>query len=901
MGSLAAGNGTAGHASNGGGVVDQALALEINGAGNGHKASVVADRAAAPVLQANGGGRIKKKISPKDKYWVAADEGDMAAAIEDGGEDGRRPLLFRNYRVKGILLHPYRLLSLIRLVAIVLFFVWRVRHPYADGMWLWWISMVGDFWFGVTWLLNQVAKLSPIKRVPNLAILKQQFDLPDGNSNLPILDVFINTVDPINEPMIYTMNSILSILAADYPVDKHACYLSDDGGSIIHYDGLLETAKFAALWIPFCRKHSIEPRAPESYFSVKTRPYNGNAPEEFPTDQKHICREYDEFKGRLDALFTVVPKRSDQYDHADAKEGAKATWMADGTQWPGTWIEPAKNHKRGDHDGIVQVMLKHPGHEPEFGQPASTNNPLDFSAVDLRLPMLVYISREKRPGCDHQKKAGAMNVQLRVSALLTNAPFIINFDCDHYVNNSKAFRAGICFMLDRREGDNTAFVQFPQRFDDVDPTDRYCNHNRVFFDATLLGLNGIQGPSYVGTGCMFRRFALYGTDPPLWRSDDIKIVDSSKKFGSSLSFINSIPPAANQERSIMSPPALEDSFMAELADVMTCAYEDGTEFGREVGWVYNIATEDVVTGFRLHRNGWRSMYCRMEPDAFAGTAPINLTERLYQILRWSGGSLEMFFSRNCPLLAGRRLHPMQRIAYANMTAYPVSSIFLVFYLLFPVIWIFRGQFYIQKPFPTYVLYLVIVIVMTELIGMIEIKWAGLTLLDWIRNEQFYIVGATAVYPTAVLHMVLKLFGFKGVSFKLTAKQVASSTSDKFAELYAVQWAPLLIPTMVVIAVNVCAIGASIGKAIFGGWSLMQMADAGLGLVFNAWILVLIYPFALGIIGRWSKRPYVLFILFIIAFVLIALVDIAIQSMRSGFVRFHFKSSGGATFPTSWGL
>ncbi|VAH29130.1 probable mixed-linked glucan synthase 8 isoform X1 [Triticum urartu] len=897
MGSLAAANG-AGHASNGAGVADQALALE-NGTGNGHKAGV-ANRA-TPALQANGGSKVAKKISPKDKYWVAADEGEMAAAIADGGEDGRRPLLYRTFKVKGILLHPYRLLSLIRLVAIVLFFIWRVRHPYADGMWLWWISMVGDLWFGVTWLLNQVAKLNPVKRVPNLTLLEQQFDLPDGNSNLPCLDVFINTVDPINEPMIYTMNSIISILAADYPVDKHACYLSDDGGSIIHYDGLLETAKFAALWVPFCRKHSIEPRAPESYFSLNTRPYTGNAPQDFVNDRRHMCREYDEFKERLDALFTLIPKRSDVYNHAAAKEGAKATWMADGTQWPGTWIDPAENHKKGQHVGIVKVMLKHPSYEPELGLGASTNSPLDFSAVDVRLPMLVYISREKSPSCDHQKKAGAMNVQLRVSALLTNAPFIINFDGDHYVNNSKAFRAGICFMLDRREGDNTAFVQFPQRFDDVDPTDRYCNHNRVFFDATLLGLNGIQGPSYVGTGCMFRRVALYGVDPPRWRPDNVKIVDSSTKFGSSASFISSILPAADQERSIMSPPALEEPVMADLAHVMTCAYEDGTEWGREVGWVYNIATEDVVTGFRLHRNGWRSMYCRMEPDAFAGTAPINLTERLYQILRWSGGSLEMFFSRNCPLLAGRRLHPMQRIAYANMTAYPVSSVFLVFYLLFPVIWIFRGQFYIQKPFPTYVLYLVIVIALTELIGMVEIKWAGLTLLDWIRNEQFYIIGATAVYPTAVFHIVLKLFGLKGVSFKLTAKQVASSTSDKFAELYAVQWAPMLIPTMVVIAVNVCAIGASIGKAIVGGWSLMQMADAGLGLVFNAWILVLIYPFALGMIGRWSKRPYILFILFVIVFILIALVDIAIQAMRSGFVRFHFKSSGGATFPTSWGL
>ncbi|PWZ15866.1 putative mixed-linked glucan synthase 8 [Zea mays] len=863
-----------------------------------------------PTSVANGNGkqhgtrkqrrRPAAAVSPMDKYWTPVDDKEAAEAVEDGGEDGRRPLLFRTYKVKGILLHPYRLLTLLRLIAIILFFIWRIRHPHADGMWLWWISIVGDFWFGVTWLLNQVAKLNPTKRVPDLSLLRQQFDLPDGNSNLPRLDVFINTVDPINEPMIYTMNSILSILAVDYPIDRTATYLSDDGGSIIHYEGLLETANFATLWVPFCRKHSIEPRAPESYFAVKSRPYTGNVPDEFADDHRRMSKEYDEFKVRLDALFTKIPERSDAHN-AEAKEGVKATWMADGTQWPGTWFDPAENHKKGQHAGIVKVMLNHPGDEPRFGGPASAETPLDFSAVDVRLPMLVYISREKSPSYDHQKKAGAMNVQLRISALLTNAPFIINFDGDHYVNNSQAFRAAMCFMLDRRDGENTAFVQFPQRFDDVDPTDRYCNHNRVFFDATLLGLNGIQGPSYVGTGCMFRRIAVYGIDPPRWRTDAFKLVDNPSKFGSSMLFINSIPSAANQEWSMASPPAHEESVMEELNNVMRCAYEEGTEFGKEIGWVYNIATEDVVTGFRVHRTGWRSMYCRMEPDAFRGTAPINLTERLCQILRWSGGSLEMFFS-HCPLLAGRRLNLMQRIAYTNMTAYPISSVFLVFYLLFPVIWIFRGEFYIQKPFPTYVLYLVVIIAMTELIGMVEIKWAGLTLLDWIRNEQFYIIGATAVYPLATLHIVLKLvLRGNGVSFKLTAKQATSAVNEKYAEMYVVQWTPLLIPTIAVIAVNVGAIGAAIGKAVVGGWSLLQMADASLGLVFNAWILLLIYPFALGVMGRWSKRPYILFVLFMIGFAVVAAVVVAIHAARTGSVRFHSGHSGGASFPTSWGF
>lgn len=31
----------------------------------------------------------------------------------------------------------------------------------------------------------------------------------------------------------------------------------------------------------------------------------------------------------------------------------------------------------------------------------------------------------------------------------------------------------------------------------------------------LRGLDGIQGPVYVGTGCVFNRTALYGYDPPV--------------------------------------------------------------------------------------------------------------------------------------------------------------------------------------------------------------------------------------------------------------------------------------------------------------------------------------------------------------------------------------------------
>lgn len=60
--------------------------------------------------------------------------------------------------------------------------------------------------------------------------------------------------------------------------------------------------------------------------------------------------------------------------------------MQDGTPWPGNNVR--------DHPGMIQVFLG-----PSGGHDTDNNE----------LPRLVYVSREKRPGFNHHKKAGAMN------------------------------------------------------------------------------------------------------------------------------------------------------------------------------------------------------------------------------------------------------------------------------------------------------------------------------------------------------------------------------------------------------------------------------------------------------------------------------------------------------------
>lgn len=135
-------------------------------------------------------------------------------------------------------------------------------------------------------------------------------------------------------------------------------------------------------------------------------------------------------------------------------------------------------------------MLKPALADPMYGV-SDEELGIDFTEVDVRLPMLVYVSREKRAGYDHNKKAGAMNALVRASAVMSNGPFILNLDCDHYIYNAMAIREGMCFLIDHG-GEDICFIQFPQRFEGIDPNDRYANNNTVFFDGNMRALDGLQ-------------------------------------------------------------------------------------------------------------------------------------------------------------------------------------------------------------------------------------------------------------------------------------------------------------------------------------------------------------------------------------------------------------------------
>ncbi|KAL9314775.1 hypothetical protein ACSQ67_020227 [Phaseolus vulgaris] len=604
-----------------------------------------------------------------------------------------------------------------------------------------------------------------------------------------------------------------------------------------------------------------------------------------------LQREYEEFKVKINSLVAKAQKKPE--------EG----WvMQDGTPWPG-------NNTR-DHPGMIQVYLGSAG-------------ALDVEGKEL--PRLVYISREKQPGYPHHKKAGAMNALVRVSAVLTNAPFMLNLDCDHYVNNSKAVREAMCFLMDPNLGKKLCYVQFPQRFDGIDRHDRYANRNTVFFDINMKGLDGIQGPVYVGTGTVFNRQALYGYDPPVSEKRPKMTCDcwpswccfccggsrkskAKKKSGKGLFSVFSKNKSKKkmmgkdyvrkgsgsmfdleeieeglegyedlEKSSLMSQKSFEkrfgqspvfiastlmengglpegtnsNSLVKEAIHVISCGYEEKTEWGKEIGWIYGSITEDILTGFKMHCRGWKSVYCMPKRAAFKGSAPINLSDRLHQVLRWALGSVEIFLSRHCPLWYGYggKLKYLERLAYTNTIVYPFTSIPLLAYCTIPAVCLLTGKFIIPTLTNLASVWFMALFISIILTSVLELRWSGVTIEALWRNEQFWVIGGVSAHLFAVFQGLLKVLAGVDTNFTVTSK---AAEDAEFGELYLFKWTTLLIPPTTLIILNIVGVVAGVSGAInngYGSWGPLFGK-----LFFAFWVIVHLYPFLKGLMGKQNRTP-----------------------------------------------
>ncbi|XP_058112664.1 cellulose synthase-like protein E1 isoform X3 [Magnolia sinica] len=283
------------------------------------------------------------------------------------GREGYAPL-FETKEAKGRI--AYKIYAISVFMGICMIWMYRATHVPEKGLrWAWFCMFGAEIWFGIYWIFTQSARWRPVYRSTFKERLSHRYE-----DELPGVDIFVCTADPTIEPPTLVINTVLSVMAYDYPQEKLSIYLSDDGGSDLTFYALLEASRFSKHWIPFCKKFKVEPRSPAVYFATTSEPHDTQHTNEWLSTKKL----YEEMANRIDT--TVKLGRISGEIRAEHKGF---------TEWQS--VVNSRNHQ-----AIIQILID--GRDP---------NAVD--AEGSALPTLVYMAREKRPQHPHNFKAGALN------------------------------------------------------------------------------------------------------------------------------------------------------------------------------------------------------------------------------------------------------------------------------------------------------------------------------------------------------------------------------------------------------------------------------------------------------------------------------------------------------------
>ncbi|KAK9734961.1 hypothetical protein RND81_04G174100 [Saponaria officinalis] len=623
------------------------------------------------------------------------------------GKGGYSPL-FETKQAKGRFIHRITVISLF--IAICFVWIYRLTQvPVSYGVMgrLGWMTVfLAEIWFGFYWILTQVLRWNCVYRYTFNDRLRSRYE-----DELPKVDIFVCTADPTIEPPLMVINTVLSVMAYDYPPEKLSVFLSDDGGSILTFHALFEASLFSKDWLPYCRKYKVEPRSPAAYFKSLPKPMN----DLHSKDLNAIKVLYEEMSNRIETSTTLnrIPQEILN------KHQGFSNWSASYTS-------------KQDHDTILQILID--GRDRE-----------QRDAEGHQLPTLVYLAREKRPHHFHNFKAGAMNALLRVSSEISNAPIILNVDCDMYSNDSQSIRNALCLFMDEENSQDIAFVQFPQESENVDDNDMYCNHLRVINEVEFPGLDGLGGPLYIGTGCFHRREVLLGLKYTTEYTIDWTI---QNKF---------IAKGTSHE--------LEES--AKI--LASSTYELNSQWGNEIGLKYGCAVEDVITGLTIQCRGWKSAYLNPDRSAFLGKPSTTLEDTLVQHKRWSEGQLQIMIN-HCPLLYGRnKIGLGLQLGYCHYNLWAVSSLATLCYCIIPSLCLLRTTPLFPEVSSKWFYPFAYIIIVKYTYSLVEFISSKGTITKWWNEQRMWLYKRTTSYLFALVDTVLKSLGFSDMKFVITNK------------------------------------------------------------------------------------------------------------------------------------
>ncbi|XP_047337466.1 cellulose synthase-like protein G3 isoform X2 [Impatiens glandulifera] len=564
---------------------------------------------------------------------------------------------------------------------------------------------------------------------------------------------------------------------------------------------------------------------------------------EFPAIDLFICTADPDKEPPLSVVNTVLSVMS--YDYPPEKlsvyvsddGGSQFTLMAftEAVNFAAYWLPYCRRNQIIERCPSV-YLESNPVWVPEFDEikelyetmknrieKVLIENIKDKDITGRGMPNLIYVSREKRKNIPHNFKAGALNVLVRVSAVMTNAPIILTLDCDMYSNDPQTPRRALCYFVDSSLKDNLGYIQFPQAFFGINRDDVYGSEFK--FEAKIYpsGNDGIGGPTYLGTGAFFNRRSLFG-GPQTFLVPEIQ----------------ELSPYWVVNKSIGSPDVL-----ALANQLARCDYEAQTLWGSKVGYRYGSVAEDMYTSYLMQCEGWRSIFCHPRRPAFLGNSAMSLFDLLSQVKRWCVGFLQMGFSKHSPITFGIRfLNPFLAFAYIYHAFCPILGIAVTIYAFIPQLAMIGSiSIFPKVSDPWFFLYMFLFLgayVQDFVVFMLE-GWENNSIIKWWNNQRMWIIKGLSCYPFAITDFVItNCLGITAPRFNVTGKVVDEELSDRYNRgmmEFGVE-SPVFIPIATSAMVNLVALACGVGEvAIIGNERFKdlfgQMFIAGYGVV-NSW-------------------------------------------------------------------
>ncbi|GFP95898.1 cellulose synthase-like protein g2, partial [Phtheirospermum japonicum] len=290
----------------------------------------------------------------------------------------------------------------------------------------------------------------------------------------------------------------------------------------------------------------------------------------------------------------------------------------------------------------------------------------------------------------------------------------------------------------------------------------------------------------------------------------------------------------------------------EFRLVASCRYDDGTKWGKEVGFRYFAVVEDLFTGFNLHCEGWISVYIEPSRPCFLGSSPITLSELLVQHTRWYVGLNQIALSRFSPLLYGpKHTSISQSMIYSEFAYNPLYFVSLYILALVPQLGLLRNiPLYPEVSSPFFVVF-AIVFLSAQLIHVQEILSTGHSIRAWSNEQRMWMMKSLTSYLYATLEAIMEKIGLRTASFLPTNKVVDDEQAKRYQMgIYDFQASPMfMVPLCTLYILSVASFMVGFGRILHASGKGNEMVMQTLIALFGA---VLHFPLFEGMVLRKDK-------------------------------------------------